>query len=406
MLFTCWQKSHDGAGFRGFLLRGALVRVRFLFCLFILMAGLLSAPAILRAMEEHKSAAAHETAPLQTAEKPQRPKPVYHYNGDGLRASPQIKSRPAEKTEEVAVAEDPALLDAEKTCLDENAVYAAEASVQSAMTIPRDASGPFGPAHMTRKAFPDAPYDDGAAKPHPKAYVAIVIDDVGVDYKRSARAINLPAEVTLAFLPYAKHVTEQVRKAEAKGHELMVHLPMEPLRMSVNPGENYLAIAHSHEELQTRIARNLDTFGGYKGVNNHMGSAFTRYVPGVEVLMDALKERGVYFLDSKTAPDSVAEKIARRKGVPATHRDVFLDHFETSDKVNAALAQLERTARSSGYAVAIGHPKDVTMTALEAWLPTLADKNIEVIPMSEMVKKRHAAQKAHSAGVTAKAPAE
>ncbi len=371
------------------------MRVRFLFCVLVLMAGLMSAPAILRAMDEHTSAP-EQTAPGQAAQKPSRLKPVYQFNGDGLRATPRVISRPPEKADETFVAEDPALLDAEKTCLDEGAVNAADASVRSAMSLPRDASGPFGPAHMNHKALATVPYD-APPKAYPKAYVAIVIDDVGVDYKRSARAINLPPEVTLAFLPYAKHVKEQAEAASKKGHELMVHLPMEPLRMTANPGDNYLSVTHTDEELQARIARNLDTFGGYKGVNNHMGSAFTRHAAGVEVLMDALKERGVYFLDSKTAPDSVAEKIARQKGVPTTHRDVFLDHFETSEKVNAALAQMERAARSSGYAVAIGHPKDVTMSALEAWLPTLAEKNIEVIPMSEMIKKRHAAHKPHRA---------
>ena len=371
------------------------MRIRFLFCLFIVLAGLLSAPAILRAMEEHKDASA-QSHPVETAEKPSRLQPIYQFNGDGLRAAPKMKLVPLRTLDEAVVAEDPALADlAEKTCMADTAVQAADSSVQTGMA-PQDASGPFGPAHMNSK------FTTAADLP-PKAYVAIVIDDVGVDYKRSARAINLPPEVTLAFLPYASRVKEQTKTAKAKGHELMVHLPMEPLRMTVNPGDNYLSVTHSVDELEKRIARNLDTFGGYKGVNNHMGSAFTRHAPGLDVLMDTLKDRGVYFLDSKTAPDSVAEKIARQKGVPTTHRDVFLDHFETSEKVNAALAQLERTARSSGYAVAIGHPKDVTMSALEAWLPTLAEKNIEVIPMSEMIEKRQQAHKSHRAVKAAKA---
>ncbi len=379
------------------------MRVRNLFCLFVVLAGLFSAPAILRAMEEHQEAA-EQSAPVETVEKPSRTRAIYEFNGDGLRAAPRMKLAPLRTLDEPAVAEDPALT--EKTCLADTAAQAADNSVQAGMTIPQDASGPFGQAHMNRKALipSNLPSDLPSDLP-PKSYVAIVIDDVGVDYKRSARAINLPSEVTLAFLPYAKRVKEQAESAEAKGHELMVHLPMEPLRMSVNPGDNYLAVTHSNEELEKRIARNLDAFGGYKGVNNHMGSAFTRHAPGLDVLMTALKERGVYFLDSKTAPDSVAENVARQKGVPATHRDVFLDHFETSEKVNAALQQVERVARSGGYAVAIGHPKDVTLGALEAWLPTLAAKNIEVIPMSEMVEKRQLARKPYNTTKAAKVQA-
>lgn len=162
--------------------------------------------------------------------------------------------------------------------------------------------------------------------------------------------------------------------------------------MTANPGPDFLGLEHDTAELKRRIARNLDAFAGYKGVNNHMGSAFTRHAEGLDVLMRDLKRRGVYFLDSKTAPDSVAEEVARKHGVPTTQRDVFLDHFETAEQVRAALEKTERIARQGGYAVAIGHPKDITLSALESWLPTVAAKNIEIIPMSEMIRKRQDAR--------------
>lgn len=393
MLFTGRQNRHDVAGFR-LILWGTSVRLRYLFCVLVLLAGLFSAPALLRAMEEAGDPTAAAVV-AQTAEKPARSKPVYEFNRDGqYRGAPRPKGanqRPAHQAVSTAPAPEnttvPDSAQSMVTCIDQAALDSAPETY-----VPDDASGPFG-AKENAVTAQSAP-----------AYIAIVIDDVGVDYKRSARAINLPGEVTLAFLPYAKGVKEQAVTAAVKGHELMVHLPMEPQRMTANPGDNYLAVEHTAEELEKRIHRNLDAFDGYKGVNNHMGSAFTRYAPGLEVLMTALKKRGVYFLDSKTAPDSVAETIARRSGVPATHRDVFLDHYETPEKVLAALEQVERIARAGGFAVAIGHPKDVTLDALEQWLPTLAAKNIEVIPMSKMIKKRHAAHKAHSAAAPAQKP--
>jgi len=276
--------------------------------------------------------------------------------------------------------------DAETTCGGDGPAAAVDSGVQSVMATPPDASGPFGP-------------NGGSGGMMRKVYISIVIDDVGLDQKRSARAIGLPAGVTLAFLPYAGNIQTQAAQAAAKGHELMVHLPMEPSRMTADPGPDYLGVEHTAAELEKRIARNLDAFGGYKGVNNHMGSAFTQHRAGLEVLMGALKKRDIYFLDSKTAPDSIAEDMARAKGIPVTHRDVFIDHFETAEQVRAALEKTERIARITGYAVAIGHPKDVTLEALEAWLPTLPAKGIELIPVSEMIEKRHAAQKAYSAAV-------
>ncbi len=218
--------------------------------------------------------------------------------------------------------------------------------------------------------------------------IAIVIDDVGLDTKRSLRTVELPPEVTLAYLPYSPYVAAQAKAAAARGHELMVHLPMEPLGTRANPGPNYLGVNHTAEELEKRIAANLDAFSGYAGVNNHMGSAFTSHAPGMKIFMQALKKRNVFFLDSKTASESVAESAAREAGIRTTHRDVFLDHYEDTAHVVAALEQVERVARKHGSAVAIGHPKDVTLDALMQWLPTLEAKGFDLISMSAMIERR------------------
>lgn len=244
-----------------------------------------------------------------------------------------------------------------------------------------------GPPMQEATAKDFAPPVWAAAKGKRPA-IAIVIDDVGLDTKRSLRTLELPAAVTLAFLPYSPHVAAQTRAAAAKGHELMVHLPMEPMGMRANPGPNYLGVNHTAAELEKRIAVNLDAFSGYAGVNNHMGSAFTSYAPGMKVFMHALKTRNVFFLDSKTAPQSVAEDAANEAGINTTHRDVFLDHYEDRAHVLASLEQVERVARKAGSAVAIGHPKDVTLDALMHWLPTLEEKGFDLIPMSAMIARR------------------
>jgi len=233
-----------------------------------------------------------------------------------------------------------------------------------------------------------APTTWTAPKSGKRPAIAIVIDDVGLDTKRSLRTLDLPPAVTLAFLPYSPPVAMQARSAAAKGHELMVHLPMEPQGMRANPGPNYLGVDHTAEELRKRIAANLDAFDGYAGVNNHMGSAFTSYAPGMKIFMHELKKRNVFFLDSKTAPESVAEGAAIEAGIHTTHRDVFLDHYEDVDHVLASLEQVERVARKAGSAVAIGHPKDVTLDALMQWLPTLEEKGFDLIPMSAMIERR------------------
>lgn len=224
---------------------------------------------------------------------------------------------------------------------------------------------------------------------HARPVIAVVIDDMGVDRKRSARTLRLPADITLAYLPYALHVQQQVDQAAALGHEIIVHMPMEPEGRAADPGPDYLGTGMNANELRARIGRNLDAFTGYVGVNNHMGSKFTSYRPGVDVLMPILKERGLLFLDSKTRPDSVAEAAALDNGLPATHRDIFLDHVEDAAHVRQALAQAEKRALRTGTAVVIGHPKDVTIDALAAWLPTLSAKGIRVVKLSDVIARRH-----------------
>lgn len=225
-----------------------------------------------------------------------------------------------------------------------------------------------------------------SADTHPR--VVIVIDDMGVDKKRSARMARLAATLTLSFLPYAHNVQEQVDAAAAMGHEIMMHVPMMPESDTIDPGPNVLRGDIAASELQSRILANLDAFHGYDGINNHMGSRFTQDRAGLEELMSDLRTRGVFFLDSRTHPASIAEKMAAEAGVPTAHRDVFLDHVETPAAVAKSLALLEKDARRHGVAIAIGHPKDVTIEALAAWLPTLRAKGIDVVSLGTIIRER------------------
>ena len=222
-----------------------------------------------------------------------------------------------------------------------------------------------------------------------KPVIAIVIDDMGLDRKRTARVLDLDARLTVAYLPYSPDVKKQTAVAQSKGHEVIVHLPMQPERSTANPGPDFLEVNIAAEELRARIKKNLDAFTGYEGINNHMGSKFTRDATGIDVLMDELKKRDLFFLDSKTAADSVAEDMAFKNGVPTTHRDVFLDHFDDAARVEKALMQTERIARKNGSAIAIGHPKDVTIEALQKWLPTLEEKGFQLAPVAEVIRLRN-----------------
>jgi len=224
-----------------------------------------------------------------------------------------------------------------------------------------------------------------------KPMIAIVIDDMGVDLKRSAEALELPPGVTMSYLPYAKKITEQTDAAKAKGHEIILHMPMQAMNPKADPGPHHLSVDMTPAQLEENIALSLDAFKGYDGVNNHEGSRFTTYKPGLDIFMTDLEKRHIFFLDSKTSSQSIAEQVAQEHHLPTTHRDVFIDHIETNSFVTAALKHTEEVARRTGSAIAIGHPKDVTLPALKAWLETLDAKGFQVVPLSVVVEYRNQA---------------
>lgn len=225
-------------------------------------------------------------------------------------------------------------------------------------------------------------------KPDGRPMIAVIIDDMGVDHGRSARAIRLPAPVTLAFLPYARGLARQLEAARRLGHELMVHLPMEPERHTADPGPDVLRVADPPEELRRRIELALGRFTGVVGLNNHMGSRFTEDPAGMRVLLGEVNAHGMLFIDSRTTAKTVAPEIARELGVPFAARDVFLDDDPTAPSVLAQLRRAEAVARHKGSAIAIGHPRDATLDELKGWLSALERRGFVLVPVSAVVRQR------------------
>jgi polysaccharide deacetylase 2 family uncharacterized protein YibQ len=218
-----------------------------------------------------------------------------------------------------------------------------------------------------------------------RAKVAIIIDDLGIDAKRSKQIIDLPSPMTLAFLPYGTKTKEYASIGKAKGHSLMIHTPMEAMDAKQNIGPGGLKTGMDEATFVRNFEVMLESFDGYGGINNHMGSRLTQDEAAMKRLMVMLKERGLYFVDSKTISTSVAAHEARRAGVPYAVRNVFLDHEDTRSFVDSALIKVEKEALKHGTAIAIGHPKDATIAGLQAWIPTLAAKGIDLVPVSDLL---------------------
>lgn len=216
--------------------------------------------------------------------------------------------------------------------------------------------------------------------------IAIILDDMGLDRRRSERAVMLPAPLTLSYLAYARNLAEQTSAARRRGHELMVHLPMEPLAKGEDPGPRALLTGLPAEELVKRLEWALNRFTGYVGANNHMGSRLTRDADAMALVMARLKARGLLFVDSRTSIRSVAGMAARAAEVPNTERDIFLDHVDGLEAIQRQLEILERVARRQGFAVAIGHPREATLEALESWMEGAKARGFVFVPISAIVR--------------------
>lgn len=215
--------------------------------------------------------------------------------------------------------------------------------------------------------------------------IAIIIDDMGVDRGRSFQVMDLPAPLTLAFLPYAPKLEGITKEAMDKGHELFIHIPMEPMKAQ-DLGGMGLTVGMSDEAFDQRLEDIFASFDGYVGVNNHMGSKLTQDEAAMHRLMNALQGRGLAFVDSRTIHTSIAEDVADLYGLRHISRDVFLDHVETLEAVQEALAKAEDVAMRTGRAVVIGHPKDVTIEGLTAWIPEAKARGFDLVPVSEVLE--------------------
>lgn len=226
------------------------------------------------------------------------------------------------------------------------------------------------------------------AAPAGKPLIAIVIDDMGIDRRRTAAVTALPGPLTTSFLTYAGGLKPQVLAAQRAGHELLVHVPMEPSSNAVDPGPNVITTGLSQEEMKRRLNWALNQFPDFVGINNHMGSRFTADRGGMEFVLKALKERGLLFLDSLTTAETVAASVARDLDLPFVERHVFLDDDPAPAAVARQLREVERIAARDGYAVVIGHPKDATIDALREWLPALARRGFALVPISAIAEFR------------------
>jgi polysaccharide deacetylase 2 family uncharacterized protein YibQ len=213
--------------------------------------------------------------------------------------------------------------------------------------------------------------------------IALIIDDVGLNRDAALRVLTLDAALTVAILPYAPAASQTAQMAQAAGLDVLVHMPMEPLGLA-DPGPNALLVRHSDDDLQARIRWAMARVPGAVGLNNHMGSRFTRDPRAMRVALAAIAVTEPIFVDSRTTANSRGAAAARGLGLDVLERDIFLDHDIDRDAILTQLTAAETLAQSRGWAVVIGHPHDETLEVLDGWLDGARQRGINFVTVSEL----------------------
>ena len=218
-----------------------------------------------------------------------------------------------------------------------------------------------------------------------KARIAIIIDDLGLHKGRARQIADLPAALTLSWLPYAEHIRDQTQYGFERGHQIFAHVPMQP-GGDEDPGPNALMTWHGKTEIKSLLDVQLSEFTGLTGINNHMGSRFTQNAMSMSWLMAEVKARDLLFVDSLTSPRSEGATVAQTYGLPFLKRDFFIDHDAKGNAalVERRLAELEALALERGEIIAIGHPYVETLAGLEAWIPAAKARGIEFVTVSRL----------------------
>ncbi len=253
--------------------------------------------------------------------------------------------------------------------------------LESFMTAPAAAvPTPLLPVPPAHTASSGDGIEDGFT---PRARIAIVIDDLGNQWYSGLRALHLPGPVTLAILPDSHWGRQLAERASNQEREVILHVPMEPDDATDWGGG--LTITMDEDEFRLTLERMLRAFPQVRGINNHMGSRLTRNRTRMDWMVGVLAERTLYFVDSRTTPDTEGFIAALAGRIPTMERDIFLDHDRTEMAIEAQWRALIDIAVQDGYALAIGHPYPETLNVLERHLPTLAAAGIELVGVSTML---------------------
>jgi hypothetical protein len=200
--------------------------------------------------------------------------------------------------------------------------------------------------------------------------------------------LSLQEPITVAIIPFSPLSEQTAQIAHKSGLEILLHLPMESINdiEANNSIQGMITTDMSRQEIITTVERNLDQVPNIIGVNNHMGSKVTPSESLMDIILQQLKQRDLFFVDSRTTGKSVAYDVALRLDIPTAQRHIFLDGELDEGYIKEKLIELFSLAQRRGEAVGICHPLPETLKVLKTYFRLAEEYGVKPVFISELVR--------------------
>jgi polysaccharide deacetylase 2 family uncharacterized protein YibQ len=215
--------------------------------------------------------------------------------------------------------------------------------------------------------------------------MALIIDDIGFSRSRARQFLELGVPLTFSILPRLVKTHKIASEIHARGHEIMLHQPMEPYNADFDPGPGALYVGDGTAKIAGIMVENIKDIPFAIGVNNHMGSRLTASPKEINDALGVVKKRGLFFVDSLTSSRSMAYATAKRLKITAAYRNIFLDNIMDEAAILCQLHKLENNARSRGHAIGIGHPFPETAMAIAQFIRDRRGSGVPMVHISRVL---------------------
>ncbi|MEK4510114.1 divergent polysaccharide deacetylase family protein [Paenibacillus anaericanus] len=222
--------------------------------------------------------------------------------------------------------------------------------------------------------------------------LAVIIDDLGNGMKGTEEIMMMPVKLTVAVMPFLPTTVADARRAHEQGHDVILHLPMEPKQG--NPkwlGPGAILSNMTDQDVRQRVEAAIDNVPFAVGINNHMGSRITGDERVMSIILDVCRERGLFFIDSRTNYRSVVSKLSGLKGMPEVHNHIFLDDVHTERHISGQLLKVQEQLMQEGRCVTIGHVGVhglKTASVLKQSIPAFQKQGVTFVGVADLVAEK------------------